>query len=266
MPFWRPCVGRAMRIIPVIDLLAGQVVRGIAGRREEYRPIVSSLIADASPLSVAQAFITRFGLRECYLADLDAIGGAEPAWQVYADLMALGLNLWVDAGIGDVGRAAALARYECRSRPLAGIVVGLESVPGPESLGELFISIGDERLIFSLDLKDARPMAKTPGWSAMPPVEIASTAVELGARRLIVLDLARVGTDGGVGTEMLCRSIRQNHPQIELIAGGGVRHAQDLRSLAAAGCDAALMASALHDGRITKTQVFEQEETERTEE
>jgi len=33
--------------------------------------------------------------------------------------------------------------------------------------------------------------------------------------------------------------------------GGGVRGAEDLRSVAASGCDAVLVASALHDGRLT---------------
>ena len=32
-----------MEVIPVIDLLGGQVVRGVAGRRDEYRPIVSQI-------------------------------------------------------------------------------------------------------------------------------------------------------------------------------------------------------------------------------
>ncbi|MBI3462737.1 MAG: hypothetical protein HY000_06705 [Planctomycetes bacterium] len=99
-----------MRIIPVIDLLAGQVVRGIAGRREEYRPIVSPLAADSSPASVARAFIARFGFRKCYLADLDAIGGVEPAWDVYAELMTLGLDLWVDAAVGWRPPTAGLTR------------------------------------------------------------------------------------------------------------------------------------------------------------
>jgi phosphoribosylformimino-5-aminoimidazole carboxamide ribotide isomerase len=36
-----------------------------------------------------------------------------------------------------------------------------------------------------------------------------------------------------------------------IVAGGGVRGVPDLEALANAGCDAALVASALHDGRLT---------------
>jgi phosphoribosylformimino-5-aminoimidazole carboxamide ribotide isomerase len=240
-----------MRVVPVIDLLAGQVVRGIAGRRAEYRPIVSRLVGDASPRSVGQAFIAQLGFRQCYVADLDAIAGGDPAWTVYAELMSLGLELWIDAGIGDVRRALALERYRSQSKALAGIVIGLESSPPPELLGELFAAVGFDRLIFSLDLKSGRPLTMQADWLGMSPEQIAATAVGHGARRLIVLDLAQVGTDAGVGTEALCGAIRKRHPQIELIAGGGVRDVQDLHRLAAVECDAALVASALHDGRIT---------------
>jgi hypothetical protein len=69
---------RRMRIIPVMDLMAGQVVRGIAGRRAEYRPLVSPLCGSSAPLEVARAF-RGLGFSEMYLADLDAIAGATPA-------------------------------------------------------------------------------------------------------------------------------------------------------------------------------------------
>jgi phosphoribosylformimino-5-aminoimidazole carboxamide ribotide isomerase len=66
-----------------------------------------------------------------------------------------------------------------------------------------------------------------------------------------VLDLAGVGMDAGVAALALCRQLRQKHPQLELISGGGVRGREDLHALAEAGCNAALVASALHDGRLT---------------
>jgi phosphoribosylformimino-5-aminoimidazole carboxamide ribotide isomerase len=45
--------------------------------------------------------------------------------------------------------------------------------------------------------------------------------------------------------------LRDAYSQIELLTGGGVRNVGDLRHLAASGCDAVLVASALHDGRLT---------------
>ena len=87
-----------MRIVGVIDLMGGVVVRAVAGRREAYRPIVSPLCPGCDPLEVAQALLD-LGVRELYIADLDAIAGAEPAWDILASLRTLAVPLWVDAGV-----------------------------------------------------------------------------------------------------------------------------------------------------------------------
>src|SRR5260370_25522999 len=43
-----------------------------------------------------RAFREQLGLEEIYLADLDAIAGARPAWNMYREIQALGCRLWVD--------------------------------------------------------------------------------------------------------------------------------------------------------------------------
>ena len=60
---------------------------------------------------------------------------------------------------------------------------------------------------------------------------------------------------GGTRTLDLCREIRRHHPDLTIVAGGGVRGLDDLKTLADAGCDAALVASALHDGRLTRQDI-----------
>jgi phosphoribosylformimino-5-aminoimidazole carboxamide ribotide isomerase len=239
-----------VRIIPVIDLLGGVVVRGVAGRRSEYQPIRSRLCPSSEPAAVARALVEHFGLPELYVADLDAIAGREPAWQAYEQIAAAGARLLVDAGAADVGRATALAQFRACREQLAGVIAGLESVASPALLKEMLAAVGPDRLIFSLDLKHGQPITDGPAWRDMTPAAIAASAISAGIKRLIVLDLADVGTGGGVGTLVLCRDLRAAHPSCELIAGGGVRGPDDLRQLAASGCSAALVASALHDGRV----------------
>jgi uncharacterized protein related to proFAR isomerase len=69
-----------------------------------------------------------------------------------------------------------------------------------------------------------------------------------------VLDLARVGT--GQGVELgLVGALRRRLPGIRLLAGGGVQSGRDLERMRDAGCDGALVASALHDGSITAADV-----------
>jgi phosphoribosylformimino-5-aminoimidazole carboxamide ribotide isomerase len=72
---------------------------------------------------------------------------------------------------------------------------------------------------------------------------------------LLVLDLARVGLDGGTGTRELCVRLCEQHPQLSVSAGGGVRHRGDIDELRNCGVQAVLVASALHDGRLTRADV-----------
>ncbi len=233
-----------MRIIPVIDLKAGVAVHGIAGRRDEYRPVQSRLTSACDPVDVARAFRDRLGLNELYLADLDAIAGAEPAWGVYAAIRRLGCRLWVDAGLSTASQAEALA-----GAGLERIIAGLETVAGPEVLDCLNQTLG-ERLAFSLDLKDGTPLGQRAAWGAADAQTIVRRVVEAGVRSVIVLDLARVGGGGGTGTEELCGRLAAQWPRLELVAGGGVRHREDLARLRACGVHAVLAASALHAGHL----------------
>jgi phosphoribosylformimino-5-aminoimidazole carboxamide ribotide isomerase len=237
-----------MRILPVLDLLNSQVVRGVAGRRREYRPVVSRLCKSSKPLDVARAFRDHFRLTEVYLADLDAIGGSEPAYTLYADLREVGFHLWVDAGVVEAERGRTLAAYT------AGVVIGLETVAGPAVLADLCRELG-ERIVFSLDLRGGVPLGKTETWRNQSAWEIATQAVSLGARRVLVLDLARVGVGEGTGTQELCERLATAHPEAEVWAGGGIRGVEDLRPLRECGVRAALVASALHDGTLSRADL-----------
>src|SRR5437667_100406 len=78
---------------------------------------------------------------------------------------------------------------------------------------------------------------------------LAARAAAAGAGAIIVLDLARVGMRTGLDLNLLAR-VKAAVPAVELIAGGGVRGVDDLATLADAGCDAALVATALQDGSL----------------
>jgi phosphoribosylformimino-5-aminoimidazole carboxamide ribotide isomerase len=262
-------VTTAMRIIAVLDVMHGEVVRGVGGRRCEYRPIVSRLTPSSRPLEVAKALAAHLGCRELYIADLDAIGSGEPAWPLYAALRRQGFQLWVDAGIRRRTRA-----YQLAEAGIESIVAGLETLAGPAELAAMAQALG-ERLVFSLDLYQGQPLGAWRAEGVNTPVgraegvntpvgraecvntlvsaeNIAAQAVRLGVRRLLVLDLARVGCAGGTGTRELCARLCAKYPQVSVSAGGGVRHRGDLYELQQCGVQAVLVASALHDGRITR--------------
>jgi phosphoribosylformimino-5-aminoimidazole carboxamide ribotide isomerase len=234
-----------MRVVGVIDLKGGAAVRGVAGRREDYRPVESRLCPTAEPAAVARAYALQLGLEEVYLADLDAIAGGPPAWEVYAAVRGAGLRLWVDAGVRGAGLALELAAAGVES-----VVVGLETLESLDVVEHLAGRLGG-RLVFSLDLHAGLPLGRLAG----APEEIVSAVLARGVRRVLVLDLGRVGVGEGVGTEELCARLAAPNPGVEVAAGGGVRGRADLERLKAAGVSAALVASALHDGRLTRADL-----------
>jgi len=83
----------ALQILPVLDLLNGIVVRGVGGRRDEYRPVKSVLTDSAKPLDVARAFRDRLELTTLYVADLDGILHQQPNETVFRQLATDGFEL-----------------------------------------------------------------------------------------------------------------------------------------------------------------------------
>ena len=238
-----------MPILPVIDLKGQLAVRGIAGRRSEYQPVRSKIAADPSPAAVARALRQR-GFSDVYIADLDAIAGHEPDWKSYEQIADTELNLMIDAGVVTCAQMKRLAEFVNQSQRLAAAVIATESIPDRMSLQTALKIFGPQQAVFSLDLKEGRPIVRRSDWLQAGPQEILAEVYAMGYRRVIVLDLTAVGTGGGPATLNLCREIRASFGGVEIISGGGVRNSQDVGLFVSAGCDRVLVASALHDGEL----------------
>jgi len=213
-----------MRLIGVIDLAGGRAVHARGGHREAYAPVRSALLRpeeEGDPIALARAYL-RYPVPEIYVADLDAIGGG-PLSPVVGHLASLGAPLWVDAG-----------RVTPFERPGLRRVVGLETFQNWEEVAGA---------AFSLDMRGGVPLA-----GEQRPVELARRAVEAGATAVILLDLARVGSMAGLDW-VTVEAVRASTLGVELVVGGGVRDKSDMARLTDLGCDAALVATALHERR-----------------
>jgi phosphoribosylformimino-5-aminoimidazole carboxamide ribotide isomerase len=241
--------GDGVRVIPVLDLRAGRAVLARGGLRDTYRPAPSVLAPErqaGDALALARAFRERLGCDECYVADLDAIAGAAPQAALVRSITRLGVRVLLDSGVADPARAQRAV-----ADGVARVVVGLETLPGFAALRAIAAAIGSRRIVFSLDLRGGEPILAAGASHRAAPLELAEAAVRAGAPALIVLDLARVGN--GLGPDRaLVAELRRAHPQLELLVGGGVGSRRDLERLADAGCDGALVGTALHDGRLGK--------------
>ena len=232
-----------MRVIPVVDLKGGVAVHAVRGDRERYRPLRSRIAEGSDPVDLSCAVRERFGLDELYVADLDAIGGSSGSAAVVAALAREG-RVMVDAGTATAAAVAGLLELG-----VAQVVIGTESLPGAEAFRRLRAELPDAPLVLSLDLRGGRLVSPDPALSGIAAVDGLALLAEAGAREAIVLDLTRVGSSEGPDVTLL-GELHARFPDVELLAGGGVRHAADLRALAAAGTSGALVATALHGGAI----------------
>jgi phosphoribosylformimino-5-aminoimidazole carboxamide ribotide isomerase len=232
-----------MRVIPVIDLKSGAAVHAVRGERERYRPLRSKLVAGSDPLAVGRAVREAFGLDELYVADLDAIAGGPVHREVVAAL-AREARVMVDAGVADGAAVRLLLELGA-----ARVVIGTETLADQATLERLRSELPDAPLALSLDLRAGRVLSADAELARLEATEALARLERSGVREVIALDLARIGSDAGPDVALM-RELSARFPQLELLAGGGVRDASDLRALADAGAAGALVATALHGGAI----------------
>jgi phosphoribosylformimino-5-aminoimidazole carboxamide ribotide isomerase len=228
------------RIIPVIDVIGGEVVHAVGGDRARYWPLRSRLTDSTRPADVARALLEATGARELYVADLDAIRWGAETQGVREMLAGIECELLIDRG----GTGAQPAATNVRE------IYALECRLPADRYRRHARTTG---AIFSIELRDGRLVDGWQDWGLPSPLGtagLARKAYDLGYRAFIILDLARVGLGKGSGTDELLRALRDEYPDVELIAGGGVKTRDDITRLGEAGADAVLVASAIHNGTL----------------
>ena len=232
-----------MKVIPVIDILNGVAVHAIRGMRSEYQPLQSSLVCSTDPIRVADAFKT-VGFSTLYLADLDAILMGSFGFDLYSCIGSFGLSLMVDAGVSSFEGVEGLFR-----QGVSKVIIGTETLLTKGFVAEAVERFGGDRIVVSLDLKNGSILGKLGVDRSIDPLQLLGEFEAMGVLEVIVLDLARVGSQEGVDTNFLTRVIDQTG--LSVYVGGGVRGISDLVELNALGVEGALVATALHTDRIS---------------
>jgi phosphoribosylformimino-5-aminoimidazole carboxamide ribotide isomerase len=234
-------------IVPVVDLMGGALVRAQRGERHRYAPWCSPLgDGGRDPLGLADALTRRAGSDTLYVADLDALQGGAAQLALLRALLARDprRRLWLDAGFADAAAARALLDR------LGDLAARVDPVHASESMRDAGAVAGcfdpadpvGARALLSLDRRDGRRLDAAGLWDEP----------RHWPRRVIVMTLERVGSDGGPDLDTLA-ALHRRAPGVTLIGAGGLRDADDLRRAGAAGARAWLVASALHDGRIGRS-------------
>lgn len=241
-----------MRIIPVMDLRDGLVVRGRSGERRHYRPVMSRVAGRdeqdlSDPLSLLLAYRERLCPEIVYVADLDRITGRGDNDALLGRLVTIapGIRFLWDGGFSD---AAAIPRTSRHGR--VAPVIGTETLRSIEELLPLHRPGTGSRAVLSLDLDASGLVSRSALVAPLSEEEVLDRARRFGFRSVIVLLLDRVGTGSGLPRGRLLR-LRSLAAGLDLIAGGGIACLDDLLFLRDAGFSGALLATALHDGLIS---------------
>jgi phosphoribosylformimino-5-aminoimidazole carboxamide ribotide isomerase len=223
-------------IVPVIDLMGGQVVHARRGDRANYRPLRSALTASSAPLEVVAALLAIAPFPAVYAADLDAIMGRGEHREVVLGLTRRfpALSIWLDAGFSD---APQLAHWTSARQVVP--VIGSETLPSLGALAGLLVAA--PQAVLSLDMRGTQPLG---------PPELFGDP-QSWPHNVIVMTLDRVGAGQGPAFERL-HATRAQAPGKNVIAAGGVRDAHDLDRLEAMGVHAVLLASAIHDASLDR--------------
>jgi len=241
-----------MRVIPVIDICRGVAVHARRGERTLYQPIRSALLPGADPLDLLRAYRDTLGSRSVYVADLDAITGGGENRAIITEMACSEpqLELMVDVGVRDIDEAHALIESGVRK-----VIIASESLTSLDAESRLCAGLGAERAVFSLDLRDRKVIWKKGSLESRNPYEVAARLRQFGYRDVILLEMERIGTAVGADARFV-REMTGASPDMRFIVGGGIREATDLLHLKRAGASGVLLATALHDGSITRRDLI----------
>jgi phosphoribosylformimino-5-aminoimidazole carboxamide ribotide isomerase len=233
-----------LEIIPVIDLLDGRVVHARRGERQHYQPIQSSLCNSSEPLDVLQALLELYPFDQLYIADLNGIQKRGNHYDAIIGIRDLypDLELWLDCGFSDV------ADLEDWRDSGVNFVIGSESLNNMESYTALQLACLEltckQNQILSLDFTAS-------GYQG--PVELLQNPVHW-PDKVIAMTLSQVGSNLGPDEDKLASIIQRSNGS-KIYAAGGIRDMADLLKLKNMHVSGALVATALHSGALTGTEI-----------
>ena len=240
-----------MEIIPAIDLRGGNVVRLAQG---DYARVTQY---PAEPVALARQYAAD-GARWLHVVDLDgARSGALENLRVIEAMAGAGLS--VQAGGGVRGDSDVQRLFDAG---VARVVVGSVAVQSPHIVEEWIMRHGAERICIALDTRaDERGRWTLPvkGWTESSGADLDTLApryARAGARHLLCTDVARDGMLSGPNFALYVH-LRRIVPDLAIQASGGVRDADDVRTLRGRGAAAVILGRSLLEGRLTVAEALQ---------
>jgi imidazole glycerol-phosphate synthase subunit HisF len=221
------------RVIPCLDVAGGRVVKGV--RFENLREM-------GDPVELATRY-SELGADELVFLDITAsIEGRKPLLLlVERAAEELTIPFTVGGGVADVADARALLRAGADK-----VAVNKAAVDQPGLLGELADEFGAQAVVCAIDARGGEVVTHG-GRQArgLDAVEWAGEAVARGAGEILLTSIDADGTRAGYDLELTAAVAAA--VSVPVIASGGAGCAKHLSEAFAAGAEAALIASIVHE-------------------
>lgn len=230
-----------IELIPAIDIIDGKCVRLSQGDYD------SKKVYNENPVEVAKE-LEGCGIRRLHVVDLDGAASHHVVNHRTLEQIATHTSLLIDFGGGVKSDEDLRIAFESGAAMVTG---GSVAVKEPELFCRWLQTYGAEKIILGADVKDRKIAVN--GWKDETVCELfpfLQDYVEKGIRKVVCTDIGCDGMLQGPSTT-LYKEILQRHPDLCLIASGGVSCIEDIRVLEAAGVPAVIFGKALYEGRIT---------------
>jgi phosphoribosylformimino-5-aminoimidazole carboxamide ribotide isomerase len=232
-----------MQLIPAVDIRGGRCVRLVGGDFAREKRYVDD------PIEMARDWEAQ-GASRLHVVDLDGArdGVRANAAVIRVLLRAVGIPVQVGGGIRSLQMAQALVE-EGADR----VVVGTAAAEQPEALATWVQALGPEALVIGVDSRGG--LIATRGWqqtSSVRTLDFCQTLKRAGVERVLYTDVGRDGRLEGpdvAGTRGVAAVLK-------VIASGGVTTLDDIRALAAAGAESAIVGTALYEGRLSLVEAL----------
>ena len=229
-----------MRLIPAIDIINGKCVRLTKG---DYS---TEKVYSESPLEVAKNYEDN-GIKYLHLVDLDGAKSSHIVNHKILNDIATQTSLKIDFGGGLKTDEDARIAFENGAMQITG---GSIAVQNPEMFQSWIERYGSDKIILGADT--LRRKIATHGWlqqSELDVIDFINQYQEKGISYVICTDISKDGMLQGPAFE-LYRSILDLHPDLYLVASGGVSSMNDLERLKEAGLPAAIVGKAYYEGKV----------------
>jgi HisA/HisF family protein len=214
------------------------------GEREKYKPLKSVLIKSTDPIEIVKKIKHETLIHEVYIADLDAILRREPNFSLLTEILKIPeIKIMIDPGI-----ILAKNILEYSNYGLDSLILGLETIKNLEVVSDCLEIIGSHKTIVSIDMYNEGILTNVKEIKNQRPIEIIKKIEELGVKKIILLDLYKVGQKIG-GVPPLYLKIREQFNG-QILVGGGIKDIKDIELYIHHHFSGVLIGTALHDGTV----------------